>query len=199
MRARLALLASGIHVELREVVLRDKPAEMLAASPKGTVPVLVLPNGKVIDQSLDIMLWALCQNDPDGWLLGEKVSLDDALAQIGKLDGDFKYHLDRYKYPQRFSGADSAASQAFCDQFVGELDVKLAQNNYLFSSKLSIVDNGYMPFIRQFSRVDAARFAAQPWPHLRAWLAKLETSDAFARVMRAYPQWVAGQEGVIFP
>ena len=203
MRARLALWASGIQVELREVVLRDKPAQLLAASPKGTVPVLVTADGDVIEQSLNIMLWALRQNDPDGWLqpINDALSgsLDEALAHIARLDGDFKHHLDRYKYPQRFNGADSAASQAFCALFVDELDAQLARNNYIMSSKLSILDAGYMPFIRQFSRVDTAWFAAQPWPHVQAWLAKLEASDAFARVMQAYPKWRAGGVAVVFP
>jgi glutathione S-transferase len=102
MRARLALLASGmkagVDYEHREVVLRDKPAELLAASPKGTVPVLVLPNGEVIDQSLEIMLWALRKNDPYGWLEHEKEALD----LIAQCDGGFKFHLDRYKYPNRY-------------------------------------------------------------------------------------------------
>ena len=203
MRARLAILVSGIQVELREVVLRNKPPELLAASPKGTVPVLVTVDGQVIDQSLDIMLWALRQNDPDGWLQPEYGSLDDVWAQIARWDGDFKHHLDRYKYPQRFdgadNGADSAVSLTVCSAFIRELEIKLTSNKYLFSSKLSILDAGLMPFVRQFSRVDAIWFAAQPWPYVQAWLAKLEASDAFAKVMQAWPTWAVDQETVNFP
>ena len=199
MRARLALVASGIPVELREVVLRDKPAELLAASPKSTVPVLVAAEGQVIDQSLDIMLWALRQKDPDGWLQPEQGSLSDALAEIARCDGDFKYHLDRYKYPERSVGADAAESRAVCSLFTSALNSRLADKKYLFGSKLSMLDAGLMPFIRQFSRVDAAWFAVQPWPYLQVWLEKLESSNAFVRVMQRYPKWTTGQEAVIFP
>lgn len=199
MRARLALLASGIQVELREVVLRNKPPDMLVASPKGTVPVLVLPNGEVIDQSLDVMLWALQQNDPAHWLPADRARLDAGMALLARCDGEFKHHLDRYKYPQRFADADSASSQAVCGAFAQEVEAKLAQNKYLFDSKLSIFDAGCMPFIRQFSRVDAVWFAAQPWPYLQAWLAGFEASDAFQQVMTVYPPWALGVPQQVFP
>ena len=112
MRARLALAVSGLPLELREVTLRSKPPELLAASPKGTVPVLVLPDGEVIDESLDVMLWALRQHDPESWLEAAEASLDGMLALISECDGAFKQHLDRYKYPNRYAGehADNAES-----------------------------------------------------------------------------------------
>jgi glutathione S-transferase len=202
MRARLALLASGITCELREVVLRDKPAGLLAASPKGTVPVLITPDGQVIDQSLDIMLWALRQRDPEHWLQPETGSLDDALALIARCDGDFKPHLDRYKYPQRFAGvdvkADTVASRTAAAQFAADLDTRLAQNSYFFGSKSGISDAGILPFIRQFAHVDATWFAAQPWPRLQAGLAAFETSALFSRVMQPCARWVAGTPGVVF-
>ncbi len=188
MRARLALLASGmkagVDYEHREVVLRDKPADMLAASPKGTVPVLVLPNGEVIDQSLDIMLWALRQNDPFLWLENEK----DALAMIAQCDGDFKFHLDRYKYPNRYEGANAAEHRAKAAVFAVLVNTqlqKIPQNHYKFDSSLGIYNAGYMPFLRQFSNVDKAWFAAQPWPALQAALAGFEASDAFKTVMHS--------------
>ena len=199
MRARLALLASGIQVELREVVLRNKPPELLAASPKGTVPVLITPAGLVIDQSLDIMLWALRQNDPAHWLPADSATCDAGMALLARCDGEFKHHLDRYKYPQRFADADSAASLTACSVFANDLEAKLAQNGYLFGSNLSIFDAGCIPFIRQFSRVDASWFAAQSWPCVQAWLAAFEASEAFKQVMTVYPPWSPGAPEKIFP
>ena len=196
MRARLALLASGmkpgVDYEHREVVLRDKPADMLAASPKGTVPVLVLPNGEVIDQSLDIMLWALRQNDPFRWLEPEVGSEKDALTMIAQCDGDFKFHLDRYKYPNRYDGANAVEHRAKAALFADAVNVQLQnlpQNNYKFNSSLGIYYAGYMPFLRQFSHTDRSWFAQQPWPYLQAALASFEASEAFKTVMQLYPPW----------
>ena len=189
MRARLALLASGVEYEHREVVLRDKPADMLAASPKGTVPVLVLPNGEVIDQSVDIMLWALRQNDPYYWLDYEEV----AVALMVKCDGDFKYHLDRYKYPNRNAGegadADALVHRALAAEFAAEIDNRLSQNHYKFDSCLGIYYAGCMPFLRQFANTDKAWFNTQPWPALQLALAEFETSKEFKSIMQLHPQW----------
>jgi glutathione S-transferase len=192
MRARLALLASGmkagVDYELREIVLRDKPADMLAASPKGTVPVLVLPNGEVmgevIDQSLDIMLWALRQNDPYHWLNNEQ----DALAMIAQCDGDFKFHLDRYKYPNRYEGAIATEHRAKASVFAELVNAQLQkspQHHYKFDSFLGIHNAGYMPFLRQFANTDKAWFAAQPWPALQTALTEFEQSAAFKTVMQS--------------
>jgi glutathione S-transferase len=188
MRARLALLASGmkagVDYEHREVVLRDKPAEMLVASPKGTVPVLVLPSGQVIDQSLDIMLWALRQNDPYGWLEHEK----EALTMIAQCDGDFKFHLDRYKYPNRYDGANAAEHRAKAAVFVELVNAQLQkepQNYYKFDRCLGIYNAGYMPFLRQFANTDKVWFAAQAWPALHTALAEFEQSAAFKTVMQS--------------
>ena len=199
MRARLAIVASGILVELREVVLRDKPAELLVASPKGTVPVLVTADGQVIDQSLDIMLWALRQSDPAHWLPADSATCEAGMALLAHCEGEFKHYLDRYKYPQRFDEADSAVSLTVCSTFINELETALWQNNYLFGSNVSLFDAGCMPFIRQFSRVDAAWFAAQPWPQVQAWLAILEASEDFKQAMTVYPAWVLGASQTVFP
>jgi glutathione S-transferase len=197
MRARLALLASGmkagIDYEHREVVLRDKPAAMLAASPKGTVPVLVLPNGdgrvEVIDQSLDIMLWALRQNDPHGWLQNE----DEALALIAHCDGDFKFHLDRYKYPNRYEQdgqtCDPLLHRSKAAAFAAAINDKMAVDYCNLNSCSGSKYKGCMPFLRQFSHVDKAWFAAQPWPHLQAALADFEASGEFKTIMQTYAQW----------
>jgi glutathione S-transferase len=185
MRARLALLVSGIEYEHREVVLRDKPAALLAASPKGTVPVLVLPNGEVIDQSLDIMLWALRQNDPYNWLENEV----QALALIAQCDGDFKFHLDRYKYPNRYDGANAVDHRAKAAEFAAQVNQNLLQNNYTFDSVSGIYYVGCMSFLRQFSNTDKTWFAAQPWPALQAALERFEACSEFKTIMQTHPQW----------
>jgi glutathione S-transferase len=187
MRARLALLASGVEYEHREVVLRDKPAEMLAASPKGTVPVLVLPSGEVIDQSVDIMLWALRQNDPYNWLENE----NEALTLIAQCDGDFKFHLDRYKYPSRFEGVDALDHRTKAAEFAAKVNHHAIQNSYEFNSELGIYYAGYMPFIRQFANTDKAWFAAQNWPFLQAALSGFEASSAFKSIMQNHAPWRA--------
>ena len=201
MRARLALLASGmkagVDYEHREVVLKNKPAEMLAASPKGTVPVLVLPNNEVIDQSLDIMLWALRQNDPYGWLESE----EEVLALIAECDGDFKFHLDRYKYPNRYEKdgqvCDALVHRAKAAEFVAAIDREMAINSYDLNSCLGTKYAGYMPFLRQFSHVDKAWFAAENWPHLQAALADFEASAAFKTIMQTHALWQAGAKSAV--
>jgi len=197
MRARLALLASGIEYEHREVVLRDKPPELLTASPKGTVPVLVLPNNEVIDQSLDILLWALRQNDPYGWLEHEKEALD----LIAQCDSGFKFHLDRYKYPNRYEkdgqNCDALVHRAQAAGFAAVIDGEMAVNNYDFYSCLGSKYDGCMPFLRQFSHVDRTWFAAQKWPHLQAALADFEASAAFKTIMQNYAPWQAGAESAV--
>ena len=192
MRARLALAVSGVGYKLREVSLKNKPAELLAASPKGTVPVLVLPGGQVIDESLNIMRWALEQNDPDGWLSPE---IDDMLALIAGNDGKFKHALDRYKYPNRYpleSGTDMKAfaiAQRFeAASWLQTLESRLTQGG-LFGNQPSLADMAVQPFARQFAHTDAAWFAAQPWPQSQAWLARFEASVLFEAVMEKHEPW----------
>ena len=195
MRARLALAVSGESYELREVVLRDKPAELLAASPKGTVPVLVLPDGTVIDQSLDVMLWALRRNDPQSWLLPPRGSLDAMLALVAGNDGDFKRHLDRYKYPNRYPNESADDANAFAQHhraqgaaWLAKLDGMLAEG-WLLGARASLADMALLPFARQFAHTDAAWFAAQAWPRLQAWLADFEGSALYAGVMGKHAPW----------
>ena len=194
MRARLALASSGLKYELREVALRSKPAELLAASPKGTVPVLVLPGGEVIDESLDVMLWALRQRDHEGWLTGD---VDGMLALVGANDGDFKQHLDRYKYPNRYVSEHTDNAQAFAalHQAAGavwleSLQHRLREQNFLFGDRASLADMALLPFVRQFARTDAAWFAAQPWPQLAAWLTRFEASALYRGVMDKHAPWL---------
>ncbi|MDB5868837.1 MAG: Glutathione S-transferase, N-terminal domain protein, partial [Polaromonas sp.] len=208
MRARLAIAASGLRCELREVVLRNKPPDMLAASPKATVPVLVLPGGQVIDQSLEIMLWALQQSDPAGWLAPEHESLLAMLALIAENDGLFKQHLDRYKYPNRYPQEDAGPDvmqqfawlhRASAARWLMALDARLGQHGWLFGPAESLADMAILPFVRQFAHTDAAWFSLQPWQQLKAWLARWESGDLFQRVMEKYPPWQAGQAGIAFP
>ena len=196
MRARLALASSGLAYELREVALRSKPPELLAASAKGTVPVLVLPDGEVIDESLDVMLWALRQHDPEGWLQAAEASLDEMLALIAECDGAFKQQLDRYKYPNRFADEHTGDAQAFAvlHQAAGaawlvSLQDRLRDKSWLFGESASLADMAVLPFVRQFAHTDAVWFAAQPWPPLAAWLARFEASGLYTGVMDKHMPW----------
>lgn len=191
MRARLALLVSGTSCELREVKLSAKPAAMLEASPKGTVPVLVLPNGTVIDQSLDIMRWALERNDPEGWL-----SRDDS-ALIAANDGPFKRDLDRYKYPERH-GSDALALRETGLAFLNELDARLGKSPQLCGTTRGITDMAIMPFVRQFAAIDPDWFAAQPLDHLQTWLRDHLESRLFTNAMLRARTWQPGDDPVSF-
>ena len=199
MRARLAIAASGRRCELREVVLRDKPAELLAASPKATVPVLVLPDGTVLEESLDIMQWALGRSDPQQWLSPPTGTLEDMLALIARCDGDFKHHLDRYKYASRYEGAKAGDHREQAAAFLRELEARLTTASHLFGDRSALADIAVAPFVRQFAIADPAWFAQQAWPRLRAWIDALLKTESFDRVMRKYPQWRSGEAGVSFP
>ena len=199
MRARLALLASGQTCELREVVLRDKPAALLAVSPKATVPVLVTGEGQVIEQSLDIMLWALRQNDPQGWLGKDESWLARALAWIERCDGDFKQHLDRYKYPHRYELPDGLAHRALAVDFLNDLNASLQTHGHVLSESPRLADMAIAPFVRQFAHTDPAWFEAQPWPNLQAWLTQFEASPLFVRAMPKFAPWAPGQPPRLFP
>ncbi|WP_417493676.1 glutathione S-transferase [Maricaulis sp.] len=187
MRARLALAASETPVEHREVLLRDKPAEMLAASPKGTVPVLVLPDGTVIEESLDIMRWALARNDPRGWL-----APGDAMFELVAVnDGPFKQALDRYKYPNRYEGEDALENRARGLEILTGLETRLAGSAFLCGETMSLADAAIFPFVRQFAHTDRDWLAAQALPHLQAWLAEHLDSPVFKAIMHKHPVWQA--------
>jgi glutathione S-transferase len=195
MRARLALHTSGIALEHREVVLKNKPAHMLALSPKGTVPVLWLPDGqgpqggRVLEQSLDIMLWALRQHDPLGWLPASDVAMADAMALIAHNDGPFKQQLDRYKYPNR-SGLDSgSADRDEAAVWLLTLEARLREMPFLSGEHFGLADAAIAPFVRQYAHTDPAWFAAQPWPALASWLAAFEASELFAATMHKHAPW----------
>lgn len=184
MRARLALASSETRYELREVKLSAKPAAMLAASPKGTVPVLVLPDGKVIAESIDIMRWALARYDPDGWLDRDDVAL------IARNDGAFKHDLDRYKYPERHN-SDAIFHRESALVFLRELESRLSGGGQLCGREMGIADAAIMPFVRQFAAVDRAWFDNQPLPQLKTWLAGHLSSGLFGAIMARHEPWQA--------
>lgn len=192
MRARMALWVAGVTVELREVKLAAKPPELLAASPKGTVPVLVLPQGTVIDQSLDIMRWALAQHDPEGWLAGD----DPAL--IAANDGPFKHHLDRAKYPGRYEEGGVTDHRAAALALLAPLEARLADAPFLTGETRALTDIALLPFIRQFAAIEPEWFAAQPLPRLQCWLQGLCASALFTSVMGKFVPWQAGDAPVLF-
>lgn len=193
MRARMAVAVSGTPVELHEVVLRDKPAEMLEASPKGTVPVLVLPDGRVLEESLDIMRWALSQCDPEDWLRHHDQNI------VSASDGPFKQALDRYKYPHRYDLPDGTAHRDAALVHLGDLNDRLAAAPYLGGAQPAFTDIALFPFVRQFAATDAEWFAALPVPALQDWLSALVGSDLFVSIMTRYPQWKSGNAPVHFP
>lgn len=194
MRARLALYLSGIRVQLREVALRNKPEALLLASSKGTVPVLILPSGQVIDQSLDIMRWALAQQS------APPICCDaEQIALIKQHDVDFKPLLDRYKYSERYPESSVAEHQYNAMYWLkNQLESRLQSNTYLFGSQYGIADLGIMPFVRQCAAVDAEAFRQQASPQLQAWLARLIAQPAFVACMEKYPDWQAGNPVVRF-
>ena len=195
MRARLAIAAAGLCVELREVVLRDKPQVLLDASPKGTVPVLVLPDGNVLDQSLDIMLWALNTRDPEQWLL----KTQDASRLIAQNDGEFKYFLDRYKYADRFPEQPAEHYRTQAETFLQALESRLQHSAFLCGEQFGLADAAIAPFIRQFAAVDEAWLAQAPYPLLRHWLQGFLAGAPFRQIMQTYQPWHSGDPAIYFP
>lgn len=194
MRARLAIASAGITCEMREIVLRDKAPEFLTASSKGTVPVVVIDGG-VLEESLDVMHWALGQNDPDGWMDVPQ----EAHSLIAEADGPFKSALDRTKYATRYENADPLVEREKASVFLRKLDTMLSDQSYLFGATLSIADMAIAPFVRQFANIDRVWFDAQPWPNLIDWLERFLSSARFTAIMKKHQKWQAGDPVVLFP
>lgn len=193
MRARLALQVSGQKVELREILLRDKPAAFLETSPSGTVPCLS-SGGQVIDESYDIMRWALDQSDPEDWLNMPKAG--DIL--IKEADGPFKSALDRYKYHVRHAEGTRETAQTEGAEFLNKLDEMLDGRMWLFDRK-SLADMAILPFVRQFANTDRVWFDSQNWPNLQGWLLRFTTSEEFSSIMRKYDPWQPDADRITFP
>jgi glutathione S-transferase len=192
MRARLALAVSETRCELREVKLAAKPSAMLEASPKGTVPVLVLPGGEVIDESLDIMRYALSRNDPEAWLANDDPDL------IAGNDGPFKHHLDRYKYPERH-GSDPLIHREHAMNFLRQVEDRLTMSPHLAGKGRGMVDAAVAPFVRQFAAVAPLWFEEQKLPRLQGWLADFLASELFRAVMIRPRPWTPEQPPLFFP
>ena len=184
MRARMSVVREGYEVELREVVLRNRPDHMMEISPKGTVPVLLLPDGTVIEESLEIMQHVL------NWELS-----DEEAHWVERNDEEFKFHLDRYKYPNRYENVDEVEQRTLASTYLGDLNTRLSESP-AFTSQLN---DALFPFVRQFANHDREWFDLQPWPNVHAWLAEHLDSDEFKRCMKKEKQWIADGPGVVFP
>ena len=197
MRARLAIEVSRVRVALREVALRDKPAALLLASSKATVPVLQLPDGRVLEESLEIMRWALEQHDPQGWLCLQEQ--DEALALIALNDGPFKQALDRYKYaPRHPERPQSAWRDEAVELMLAPLNTRLADRLFLLRDTVSLADMAIAPFIRQFAAVEPGWFDSAPLEPLQAWTKRIVFSELFDSVMSKFTAWQPGDPDTIF-
>ena len=196
MRARLGILFAELQVELREITLKNKPSQMLAISPKGTVPVLQLLDGTVIEESTEIMIWTLEQQDPQGLLDAEV--LQQANALIDKNDNEFKYWLDRYKYADRHTDMTQTEYQQKGEIFLQVLEELLTKNPYLLGKTVTIADIGIMPFVRQFAHVDRNVFYSLPYPNLQRWLQDWLKHQFFLQTITKLQPWQEGDEAVIF-
>lgn len=199
MRARLAVQYSGEKVELREVDLKDKPEEMLSLAKNSTVPILLLPDGSIIEESWDIMIWALRKNDPDLWLGADESYLFEAEMLIEMNDYSFKPDLDHYKYADRHPEHTVEHYRAEGEEFLQDLEEALSQSKYLLGDTISVADIGIVPFIRQFAFVDKPWFDQAPYPKLQSWLQEMLRAKLFESMMLKLPVWKPGDQAVIFP
>lgn len=204
MRARMGIILAEQCVRLRAIVLKDKPIEMLKASPKGTVPVLVIEseagtNPIVIDESLDVMLWALNQNDPNNFLYSEQPEmLNNMLDLISIYDIEFKSHLENYKSAKRYHEDNKVGYRETCEKYIIQLENRLNQHQYLVGESLSLVDFAILPFIRQFAKVERQWYLSRPYPKVQNWLKSHLELPLFSKVMRKYPLWLENHEEVLF-
>lgn len=195
-RARMAICYAGIPVELREILLKNKPSSMLAVSPKGTVPVLVLPDGRVLDESCDVMYWALAVHDPDNWM--DPAKSHEVSRLIAENDGSFKTHLDHYKYADRYPEQTPADYRVEGEVFLQTLETCLQQQPFLLGHQPGFADVAIFPFVRQFSLVDPDWFSSAPYPGLRHWLNRWLECPLFTTVMEKYPVWQDGAAALYF-
>ena len=196
MRARMAIHISGQKCELREVLLRDKPPSMLEYSAKGTVPVLILQDDKVIDESLDVIDWALNLNDPDNWQRSKDTEKTKELIKIN--DGEFKYHLDRYKYSKRYDNEDPEFHRKKCLKFIESINNELNNSEYIFDDNISYADIVLLPFIRQFRIADIEWFDSLPYDNLKKWLSSFLDSSLLNSIMKKYDLWKEGDKSIVF-
>ena len=199
MRARIAIFKAKQTVLLRDIVLSNKPEKMLAASSKATVPVVVLPNGTVLEESFDVMLWALNKTDPDNLLHSQnEEALPDMIKLIDLFDQEFKTCLERYKCAKRYRENNISECREACEQFIRNLEHRLNKHAFIMSEKESLADIALLPFIRQFARVERQWYLQSPYPKVRQWLNDYLQSPMFTKVMTKYPLWTGNREDVLF-
>ncbi|MCL1123620.1 glutathione S-transferase [Shewanella surugensis] len=198
MRARLGILLSHQSVSLKEIILKHKPESMLNASPKGTVPVLILTNSHVIDESLDIMFWALNQSDPQQILPKDQQQIDITHTLIRQNDTTFKPWLDKYKYADRHPEHSATEYRQQAEQFIFQLETQLTISAQLLGESASLADYAIFPFIRQFAHVDVNWFNQAPYPNTRSWLNNHIESQYFTSAMKKYPLWLDSQQMFTF-
>ncbi len=196
-RARMALFASGVELEIREVALKARPEELRAISPKATVPVVLLPDGKVIDESSDIVGWALGLNDPEEWLPKPEEEAETRRL-ISLCDGEFKDHLNRYKYDTRYEGVDRDAERGMAESFVAEIEARKQGSGFILRDRPSLVDISVFSLLRQFARADLEWFQSTPYPLVKAWLADWEQATLFRAVMKKLKPWEPGGRTFLF-
>jgi glutathione S-transferase len=196
MRARMAIYTSQQKCEIREVLLKDKPPSMLGYSSKGTVPVLVLQSGNVIDESLDVIDWALDINDPYNWKRSKDSKKTKELIEIN--DGDFKFHLDRYKYSKRYENEDPNFHREKCLTFIKMINKELENSKYIYDNEISYIDISLLPFIRQFRIADNVWFDELPYENVKSWLSNFLNSELLKSIMYKYDLWKEGDEVTIF-
>lgn len=198
MRARMGILLAKQPVMLRAIVLKNKPDEMLKLSSKGTVPVLVIDQSRVIDESLDIMLWALSQSDPDNLLHKENIAtLPEILSLINRFDNEFKKCLEKYKCAKRYHETSITADRQQCEIFIVELEQRLTQSKFFMGETLSLADYAVLPFIRQFARVERQWYLQSPYPNLQRWLKTHLQSRIFSKTMTKFPLWLDSGESFL--
>lgn len=210
MRARLAIYKAKLPVVLRDVVLTDKPPQMIAASAKATVPILVLNDSKVIDESLDIMLWALNESDPHNLLRAgshgsnqensqdSNHSYNDILQLVNQFDSEFKPCLEAYKCAKRYHETNIQACREACEVYIKNLEQRLSAHRYLIDNRESMADIALLPFIRQFAKIERQWYLQSPYPQLKRWLNQYLQSAVFNKVMFKYPLWSLDQPAIIF-
>ncbi len=199
MRARIAIFKSKQTILLRDLVLSNKPEEMIAASPKATVPVLVLADGTVIDESLEVMLWALKETDPDDLLHSHITNaLPDMFQLINDFDQDFKLCLEQYKCAKRYRENDLFEHRENCEVYIKKLEQRLTKHLFLMSDKESLADIALLPFIRQFARIERQWYLQSPYPNVRQWLNNYLQSSMFTKVMAKQLLWLDSREDVLF-
>lgn len=196
MRAHMMLKYSGLKVELREVDLKDMPDEALTVSPKATVPVLVLADGSIIDESWDIVKWALTQSDHDNWMDNANNYLLDAEILTETNDFSFKVDLDHYKYASRYPEQSEEYYRMACEEFIEELEDMLTKNKYLLANQLTLADISVFPFVRQFSLVNKDWFDQAPYPKVQLWLDNLINSALFQHSFQKHDVWKTGNSAI---